>query len=355
MGDVHPHSLKAELVRTLSRVTFERWTAGAVGGAVKGRAILGNSGFEAVEAALKTAILATGRRGVVAFAGGYHGLGYGALNVTHRALFREPFLAQLGGFAVFVTFPTTEEQMSRMGERLEDRLRRGDMGAVLVEPVQGRGGIRVPPRGFLRILRELCDRHKVLLICDEIFTGFGRTGRWFGCEHDEVAPDIVCLGKALTNGFPLSACVGRDEVMVQAWPKSRGEAWHTSTYLGHPVGCAMALAQVAEIEKRGLVEKSAARGRELMALLGSLVSRTDKVTFVVRGRGLMVGVEFVGRDGKPAGEEVWAVVKGMLSGAFIVLPEGEHGEVLALNPPLTISRAQLASAVSALHDVVSEL
>src|SRR5205085_9523779 len=130
----------------------------------------------------------------------------------------------------------------------------------LVEPVQGRAGIRVPPPTFLPLLRQLCDEHQALLILDEIYTGFGRTGRWFACEHSRTVPDLICLGKALAGGFPLSACVGRAELMDRAWPLSTGEAIHTSTFLGHPVGCAMALAQIKEIANRKLVERSAALG-----------------------------------------------------------------------------------------------
>ena len=122
--------------------------------------------------------------------------------------------------------------------------RRERIGAVLVEPIQVRGGIDIPPPGFLPMLRRLCDEHQALLILDEIYTGFGRTGQWFACEHSATVPDLICLGKALTGGFPLSACVGRAELMDAAWPPSSGEAIHTSTFLGHPVGCAMALAQI---------------------------------------------------------------------------------------------------------------
>ena len=128
-------------------------------------------------------------------------------------------------------------------------LRRERIGAILVEPVQARGGINVPPKEFLPMLRRLCDEHGALLILDEIYTGFGRTGKWFACEHSGVVPDLICLGKALTGGFPLSACVGRADLMDAAWPESHGEAIHTSTFLGHPVGCAMALAQIGEIER----------------------------------------------------------------------------------------------------------
>ena len=355
MGDVHPHPVKAELAQRLSRITFERWTAKFTTGVVRGRTIFGNSGFEAVEVALKTAMLATGRRGVLAFERGYHGLGYGALEVTGRDLFRLPFLKQLGGFADFMPYPDSPETSGAVLERVDKQLRLRKFGAVLVEPIQGRGGIRVPPRGFLRSLRTVCDAHGVLLIADEVYTGFGRTGHWFGCEDDAVVPDLVCLGKALTGGFPLSACVGRAELMAGAWPASTGEALHTSTFLGHPVGCAMALAQIAEIQRLELVRQSAVRGRELRNLLGALEMAHSKLRFAVRGRGLMVGVEVSRPDGRPATREVWEVVRRMLQRGFLVLPEGEQGEVLAFTPPLIVRRSQLSATVETLRKVLDEL
>src|SRR5208283_979344 len=237
MGDVHPSARKAELARKLSRITFERWSNGKKSGKV----IFGNSGFEAVEAALKTAVLATGRHGIIAFNGAYHGLGYGALNATHREFFRGPFHSQLREFGHFVPFPARPGDVANIEWNIRRLFHREWIGAILVEPVQGRGGCNVPPGEFLPGLRKICDEQGALLILDEIYTGFGRTGTWFACEHSGVTPDLVCLGKALTGGFPLSACVGRADIMNTAWPASRGEAIHTSTFLGHPVGCAMAL------------------------------------------------------------------------------------------------------------------
>jgi 4-aminobutyrate aminotransferase-like enzyme len=368
MGDVHPHPLKAQLARELSRITFERWAAGSLrrtaGGprrtpAPRGKTIFCNSGFEAVEAALKTAMLATGRPGVIAFEGGYHGLGYGALNVTHREFFRAPFLAQLRQFGHFLPFPEADapdapgglgRRLDRLEAALRKLFRRQRIGAVLVEPVQGRGGIRIPPPEFLPMLRRVCDEHGALLIADEIYTGFGRTGKWFACEHFGVIPDVICLGKALAGGFPISACVGRAELMDAAWPESRGEALHTSTFLGHPVGCAMALAQLAEIRRRRLPERSARLGEMLLAELKRL--RAPALKLRARGLGLMAGVELRRADGTPAGDAAFAAVKAMLRRGFILLPEGEHGQVIGFTPPLTIPGRQLHAAVAALQEVL---
>ena len=359
MGDVHPHELKARLAAELSRLTFGRWRGtkprGRRAGAGTGKVIFCNSGFEAVEAALKTALLATQRPGVIAFEGAYHGLGYGALNTTARAHFREPFLPQLGQFARFIPFPTRSEDLDSVRRKVQRLLETGTIGAVLVEPVQARGGIRVPPRGFLPMLRRLCDGRRALLIVDEVYTGLGRTGAWCACEHSGTAPDLICLGKALTGGFPLSACVGRADLMGAAWPVSAGEAIHTSTFLGHPVGCAMALAQVAELRGRRLTERSARLGRSLQQWL-----RTDLGKFVaageaeVRGLGLMAGVALTDANGSPDTDRALAVMRRMLERGIIVLPEGDQAEVIALTPPLIISSAELKRAVKVLSQVLKE-
>ena len=152
----------------------------------------------------------------------------------------------------------------------------------------------------------------VLLILDEIYTGFGRTGKWFACEHSGVVPDLICLGKALTGGFPLSACVGRANLMDAAWPKSRGEAIHTSTFLGNPVGCAMALAQIKEIERRNLCQQSAGLGKYLLNELGSLRTPHSALHISVHGLGLMAGVELHLPDGKPATDVTMQIIKKML-------------------------------------------
>ena len=402
MGDVHPHALKAQLARELSRITFERWTCSNLKSRISnlksGKTIFCNSGFEAVEAALKTAMLATGKPGVIAFTGAYHGLGYGALNATHRGHFREPFRSQLRQFGHFVPFPQVEQASSlslnrnrkdRSGNigdrqdacptleavetRLRSLLRHKKIGAILAEPVQGRGGINIPPPGFLPMLRRLCDEHGALLILDEIYTGFGRTGKWFACEHGgtgvspvsfgsrkntdgqdarATTPDIICLGKALTGGFPLSACVGRADLMDAAWPSSSGEAIHTSTFLGHPAGCAMALAQIAEIRRRRLPERSARLGAYLLQLLQAPISN-PQFKISVRGIGLMAGLELRHTDGSPATAEALQIIKAMLRRGFILLPEGEHSNVISFTPPLTITEAQLKQVVAALAETLN--
>jgi acetylornithine/succinyldiaminopimelate/putrescine aminotransferase len=327
MGDVHPHPLKAQLVQRLSQITFERWSDKAI----EARIILNNSGFEAVEAALKTALLATGKSGVITFTGAYHGLGYGTLNATHRAYFRAPFKSQLRQFATAVDWPTTD--LEKTESQICKLAATKKFGAILVEPIQARGGIRVPSAGFLKCLRQICDRFGLLLILDEIYTGFGRTGAWFACEHEKVIPDIICLGKALSGGFPISACVGRSDLMDRAWPRSHGEALHTSTFLGHPVGCAMALAQIEEISK--LIEPARRKGEFLKQFYPPM-----------RGVGLMAGLEV------PNGEIAMRAIKRLLHEGYIFLPEGDKGQVISFTPPLIVSEAHIKKALDALKDAL---
>ena len=348
MGDVHPHPLKGQLARELSKLTFERWKLG------RGKTIFCNSGFEAVEAALKTALLATGKKDVIAFEGAYHGLGYGALSTTHRRLFNEPFQNQLGKFGHFAHFPENYPELTKSKRALEKLFKDHSVGAVLVEPIQGRAGMRVPPRGFIKLLRKLCDKHDALLIFDEIYTGFGRTGRWFACEDDAVYPNLICLGKALTNGFPLSVCVGTADIMDRAWPKSEGEAIHTSTFLGHPVGCAMALTQIREIKKKKLLRQA--------NRIGKWFHKYTKGKFPY-AKGLIIYGKFIGGmnsiavckheseldPNETAGTEfVSAVVKDMLKRGYILLSAGERGNVIMFTPPLTITEKQIERTIKAL-------
>ena len=325
LGDAFPGTPRIELADALA----DRLPGGLQ------QTIFGCSGSEAVEAALKTAMMATGRAGVVAFEGGYHGLSLGVLPVSHyRASFREPFAARLGPSATFLPYGGPLDAVEVAAR---------DAGAILVEPVQGRGGCRVPPAGWLRGLRDVADRCSVPLIFDEIFTGFGRAGSFVlsgTAAADGVVPDLLCLGKGLTSGFPLSACVGTVEVMAH-WGASRGEALHTSTYLGHPVGCAAALAVLGLCDE-GLVERGAALGALMEASLVELAGRHPGRLGAVRGRGAMRGLEV--RDGG-----AFTVCRALLQRGWLVLPAGVDAEVLCFTPPLTTTAAQWAGAVDALE------
>jgi 4-aminobutyrate aminotransferase/(S)-3-amino-2-methylpropionate transaminase len=322
MGDVQPAAVKVELLEALA----QRFPGG---GAAK--SVLGSSGSDAVEAALETAALATGRAGVVAFEGCYHGLSLGALDATWRREFREPFAARLPHATSFARFGDAGDV------RRAAAACAAPIGAVLVEPVQGRGGERIPPQGFLRGLRELCNAQGWLLIADEIYTGFGRTGRWFACEHEAVVPDLLCVGKGLASGMPISACIGRAEVM-DAWPVSSGEALHTQTFLGHPPGCAAALASISVLAEEKLVEKAAETGAAALAHLRATAAGRPGVA-AVRGIGLLLAIEL------DTPERAAAACAGALARGVITLVSGDRANVLALLPPLPIDRDLLLAAL----------
>ena len=225
-----------------------------------------------------------------------------------------------------------------------------------VEPIQGRGGEVVPPDDFLPRLRELADRAGVLLIFDEIMCGLGRTGRLWACQHVGVAPDLLLVGKALGGGFPVSACVGNERAMA-GWPASAGEAIHTYTFLGHPVGCAMACAALDQIVEQNLPARAAHLGPILLdELRKRLADRPGCPVGDIRGRGLMVGIELVKdrQSRQPAPELAVAAMKGCLRRGLLVLAGGIDGNVLSLTPPLTVTAGQLATAAEILAEALAE-
>ena len=357
MGDVHPPAVRIALLEAL--------TALAPGDL--GHAVLCGGGSEAVEVAQKTALLATGRSGILAFSGSYHGLGHGALDATSRRDFRAPFSSQLAHNTTWLPFPDpsrlpvgvhARDLCAHSLERVEQVLAHPAMGgvpvgAILVEPIQGRGGVIVPPDGFLQGLRTLCDTHHCLLIFDEIFTGCGRTGALFACETVGVLPDLLCIGKALGGGMPIAACLGRPHVMA-AWPVSHGEALHTSTFLGHPVAAAAALATIQVLRRDDVARQARRVGASLRALLDTHLAGHPWVR-EIRGRGLMLGVELRDpRTDASASQVAWQTVTGALRRGVIVLPCGVNGEVIQLTPPVVMTDAQQECVVLALRAALDE-
>lgn len=353
LGDVYPPEIKVQLLERLAEVA-----PGDLG-----ISILSSAGAEAIEAALKTAIVYTGNPGVIAFIGSYHGLTYGALSTTWNADFRDPFQPQIYGGVHFAPYPHTyhstpgsDPTETALAE--VERIIRAEagsetaIGAILVEPIQGRGGIVVPPPEFLPRLRQIADHYNIPLIFDEIYTGFGRTGRWFASEHWGVVPDLMTVGKALTGMLPLSAAIGRPEIM-EAWPPSKGEAIHTSTFLGNPIACAAALANLNEIERLGLVDRAARLGEQLRKRLELWRDRYS-IVGDLRGLGLMQGVELVkDRDTRePATEEAGTIVANALRRGLIMLGEGPSLNILAIVPPLTITEEQLDHTLDILEEEI---
>lgn len=346
MGDVHPPSVKVELLERLAAVVAE-----GTGGHLEGcRSVLATSGSEAVEVALKTAHLATGRPGVVAFRGGYHGLTMGALSATARPYFRSPFAPRVPRGVAWVHFPTRPDEVDDALAAVEGWLARGvggevPVGAVILEPVQARGGVRVPAEGFGRRLTSLVREYGALLVADEIYTGLGRCGALLASSRVGLEPDLVCLGKVLGGGLPLSACVGTARSMG-AWPESPGEALHTSTFLGHPLACAGGIA-VLEAVGTGIPAAAEELGQRLRAGLTAALAGVEGVR-EVRGMGLLVGVELGPGDGVRVAEE--ALAEGIL-----VLPAGDDGEVVELSPPVVLTREQEDEAIRGIGRAVRQV
>lgn len=325
LGDVHPSEPKVRLLERLAALApFD-----------DARVILGLNGADALAAAMKTAVLHTGKPGVLAFEGGYHGLMYGPLALCGFApSFRDPFAAQLNPHVRFAPWGSPDV----------DALFTEDIGAVIVEPALGRGGLRFPPEGFLRALREACDARSALLIFDEIFTGFGRTGHRWAHTPEGATPDLICAGKAMGGTLPVSACIGTLEVM-RAWGDPSGAAIHTATFAGNPLACAAALASLEVIEREGLARRAAEVGARWVEALTEALDPCDAVR-EVRGRGLMVGVEL--HDGA----RTLRLVGELLARGWITLPAGPRAEVLQLTPPLNVDEALLSRFTDTLAQVL---
>ncbi len=338
MGDVHPTSIRVRLFERLAKILPRGLN----------KMFLATTGSEAIEAALKSAILSTGRSRFAAYRGAYHGLSFGALSVGGIERFRAPFTAALGAEPLLLEYPRSgaipnaAEAVSHAREALRAR---NDIAALLIEPIQGRAGCVVPPAGYLAGIRAVCDELRIVMVVDEIFTGFGRTGAWFAVDRDGVVPDILCIGKAMGSGIPISAAIGQAHVM-DAWPPSSGEALHTSTYLGNPLGCAAALATIDEMERLQLPARAAQLGARLRPRLDALRSHAGVVD--VRGCGLLWGVEILNAS------SAFAVVKGALKRGVIFSQSGANGETIAITPPLTIDEKVLDRAIDILELTIEE-
>ncbi|MGA8097383.1 MAG: aspartate aminotransferase family protein [Candidatus Cybelea sp.] len=336
MGDVYPTEIRVRL--------FERLVTILPHGL--DRFFLATTGSEAIEAALKTAMLATGKSRFAAFRGGYHGLSFGALALGGIERFRAPFTNALGSEPVLLEFPRSRDESDAERAAKETRKALGaskDLAALVVEPIQGRAGCIVPPPGYLAALRDVCDHLGIVMIADEIYTGFGRTGEWFAVNRDGIVPDILCIGKGMGSGVPISAAVGKAAIM-DAWPLSAGEALHTSTFLGNPLGCAAALATIDEMERLGLPARAERIGERLGLRLDAL--NGERSVSDVRGRGLFWGVAL--RDATTA----FTIVKEALARGVIFLQSGVAGDTIAISPPLTIEESQLDRAVEVLETAI---
>jgi 4-aminobutyrate aminotransferase len=312
-----------------------------------------NSGSEAIEGAMKLARRVTGRPAIIAFQGAFHGRTYGAASLTssspnYRAGY-EPFLPSI----YFAPFPAvyrdfagdearaTADCLANLESMLTNVVPASSVAAIFIEPVQGEGGYQPAPAAFLQGLRALCDRHGILLVADEIQTGYGRTGRMWAFEHAGIVPDVVCIAKAIANGLPLSAIAARRE-LHERW----GRGAHGTTYGGNPVSCAAALAVLDTIQGQGLVANAAARGAELTAGLLRLAAEDERIGDV-RGPGLMVGVEFVADRATrtPDGALVDRLVARSADLGLLVLSCGPQHQVVRWIPPLDVTGGEIAEAL----------
>jgi 4-aminobutyrate aminotransferase len=317
--------------------------AGLAPGRSAKKVFLTNSGTEAIEAALKLARYATRRKHIIAFLGSFHGRTMGSLSLTasrssHRAHF-SPLIPDIQ-HAPYGKVDYLEQVLFRYEVAPEE------VAAVFVEPIQGEGGYIVPPPEFLPGLQDLCRRHGILLVADEIQSGFGRTGKLFACEHWGVEPDILCVAKGIASGMPLGAMIARDE--ISTW--TRGA--HGSTFGGNPVACAAALATLSLIE-RGLVKNAGEVGNYLKEKLAKL-QRTQSVITDVRGLGLMIGVEFSRPDGDGAADRSrrdQVVLKSFEKG-LLLLGCGES--TIRFCPPLIVTRKEVDTAVGIFETAVKE-
>ncbi|MDT5123708.1 MAG: putrescine aminotransferase [Acidobacteriota bacterium] len=294
-----------------------------------------SSGTEAVEGGLKLARLYTGKKKYISTINSFHGKTMGALSVTGRDLFRKPFEPLLE--TTFVPYGEIEAMENAID---------GETAAVILEPIQGEGGIRIPPDDYLPAVRELCTKRNVLLIFDEVQTGLGRTGKMFGCNHTDVVPDIMCLGKALSGGvIPCAAFHSTDEIWRVFHPNP---FYHTSTFGSNPMATTAAAATIETLQEENLVENSAEMGRYFLAGLKKLHEQYPDLIRDVRGRGLLIGVEIINAE---RGESIAAR---MFERNLLVAYTLNKPEVIRIEPPLIITRELIDTALERFEDALTE-
>ena len=315
------------------------------------RSFLVNSGAEAVENAVKVARYATGRPGIVAFDHGFHGRTLLALTLTGKV---HPYKQGFGPFVPEIhraPYSDPFRETGRLGDTitmLETTVGAESIAAVLVEPIAGEGGVVVPEPGWLAGLADWCREQGILLIADEVQTGFGRTGAWFACEHEGVVPDLITTAKSLGGGLPIGGITGRAEIMNAVHSGGLG-----GTFGGNPVACAAALAAIRTIEFEGLLARARAIGETMMRRLRRLSAGAPAIGNV-RGRGAMVGIEFVGADGiAPDRETTGRVLRRCHQDGLMVLGAGTYGNVIRLLPPLVISDGLLDEGLGILERAVT--
>ncbi len=346
---------------TEARVAFEEALV-AIAPDGLDRVLLGISGSDANDTALKLARTATGRREVIAFSGGYFGRASGVVGLNGKAAFRTRLGRDVD--AHFLPFPDPyrwplgpaesagEQALALVRHALEDPASGfGPIAAIVVEPVQGNGGIVVPPKDFLAGLRALCDRHGIVLVFDEIQCGFGRTGRRWAAEHGDVTPDLMTVGKGIGGGMAVSAVVGRAELMGHWSPGT-----HTSTFMGNAVNLVAGRVAIEVLERDRLSERSARLGMVLLERLRTALSDVPHVG-QVRGLGLFIGIELVADRAShgPDPERCTAVRQRAFDHGVVVATAGRAENVVKISPPLTIDEDQAAAAIDVVIEAIKEV
>lgn len=358
MGDFHSNNRKIEFLEKLNEIIPMN----------NPRYILSVNGSDAVDSALKTASLYTGKSQFISFYGGYHGMGAKSLEVTARHHFRNPFTKELPKSTTFLPYPyayrpifdsqpekNTEECLKLVEQTIENSASgSNDIAGIIIESFQGRGGVVEAPKEFLQGLREICTRNNIVLILDEILSGFGRTGKWFGFEHSNIEPDIITIGKGLSSGFPISVCCGKEEIM-SVWSKYEGESIHTSTFQGNPVGCVLATSVINYIKNSNLLDRSEKLGDYFIGKLRKEIGFYNKVGDI-RGKGLMIGIEFImdKNDKSPDSDYCWTVMKKGLKNGLVFLNGGHNVNVLCLTPPLVITKEEIDKCIEVLKNILEE-
>ncbi|MFA6318884.1 MAG: aminotransferase class III-fold pyridoxal phosphate-dependent enzyme, partial [Elusimicrobiota bacterium] len=296
-----------------------------------------------IEGAMKLAMLHTGRKSFIAANSGFHGKTLGALSATAKAKFRQPFLPILPD-CYHVPYGDADyvESILKSADDVGN-----DIAGVILEPIQGEGGINVPPDDYFPRVRDLCDRYGALLIADEVQTGMGRTGKMFCCEHWNVVPDIMCLGKSFGGGvMPIGAFVSNKTVWEQLFP----EPWlHSTTFGGNPLACVAAIAAIHVTLEEKLPERAEKLGNEMMAKLKALRRRFPKLAVDVRGKGLMIGIEF------PSDAIGYEVAKGFFDNGVLVAGTLFSAKTIRIEPPLTITPAEMNQALGVIEKTFKEV
>jgi acetylornithine/LysW-gamma-L-lysine aminotransferase len=292
------------------------------------KAFLSNSGAESVECAIKLARKATGKTEIIALMGSYHGKTMGALSATWDKKYRDPFMPLIPDIK-----HVAPDNSAKIGEAITEKT-----AAVLMEPIRGEGGIRVPPDGYLQEAREICNKKGVLLILDEVQTSFGRTGKLFGCQNWDVTPDVMCLAKPFAGGLPIGITVAKDRIMSAF---RVGE--HSTTFSGSPLVCAAGCAAIDTLIEEKLADKAAANGKYFKTQLEGLAAK-HKIVKEIRGLGLMLGMELR--------YDVYGVIKKTLDKGVLVIDAGRT--VVRMLPPLVITRPQIDRTITALDEALGE-